>query len=225
MAHDQALGKRIWEGDESAIAEARKRFVEDSSGQLLSWASTLYSFRRYPDRASELLKLSEQLMMRAYEFRLRQGIDYLSHKKLADEADVLATILEWISRKKLLSRREVSIFRDQVLLLCENGKKHLERYGITDHTWCLLELTRARVFLEQGQPKMARNSLQAVEECLATIDDSRQKARVLRKLGFLYWKSWILGRWLKFGVTALFVPNVPLDVRKKSLAALVGIDI
>ena len=92
---------------------------------------------------------------------------------------------------------------------------------LQNHTFHLLVLTACRI----GPSNiMATPRFDLVLRCAPMIKDPRQRVRVYAKLGMLLQRIGQKRSGLKWGVRALFVRGVPLFVRAKAFAALLGID-
>src|SRR3569833_1356495 len=94
-------GTRVWQGDNTTVAEARKRYENNPYGGLIPFATALYSFRQEKQYADELIGLKDELMELADRDMHVQVLpsDEEFSRKMADRADTVSTHLEWISRQ------------------------------------------------------------------------------------------------------------------------------
>lgn len=220
----QEYGKRVWSGDRTTVAEAKAKYESDPEGELIPLAVVLYSFRDKKHCANELLALRPQIIEYAINYAKKPHNDD-APKTQADKADVLATHLEWMSRRSELSIEEQQETAYEARRMCQHGIHVLhvarEKPG---HTLCLLWLTFARLCINEKQFSRAREYLTEVETSVVYIADANQQARVCRKLGFLYRKCHSFFHGLDWGIGACLVPKTPWAVRLKSIAALLGVD-
>lgn len=222
-----SLGDMIWRGNEHAIVESRERFHEEPEKRLVVHTSTLYSFRRREDCVRELVSLRHHLLARSEALR-STAWDSLNIGEVVDQADVLSTILGWLSDSTKIPSEQQEELRKEACAVCEFGLQILEDLlrGVptANHSWHLLKLTRAALSLRDGKIKDAFRDIHIVDREKDRVFDPRQRARVYRKLGMLYRAiDDSIGRGFWMGVRAVFVPGVPLAVRLKSLGALVGL--
>jgi hypothetical protein len=220
----QEYSKRVWEGDPTTVAEAKAKHESDPAGQLIPLAVALYSFRTNQHFANELLALRPQIIAYAVEYT-KKPLNDDSPKARANKSDVLSTYLEWMSRRSELSEEDQADTAYEARCVCQHGiltaQEVLEQ---TDHTLCLLLLTLAHLDIHEKHFTPARKYLDEVATSARHIADANQKARVYRKLGYLYRKCHqsLLG--IKWGIRGCFVPETPPAVRIKSVAALFGLD-
>ncbi len=140
----------------------------------------------------------------------------------ADVADVLSTHLEWVSRNTALSDSEYRFLRNVVVSLCRYGLQMSREAPEGNHTRSLLNLTAARINFDHGWPWAGMPHLESAAAEAEEIRDPNQRNRVYRKLGMLYRLSGRSLRGFWWSIRACIMPEVPLDVRAKSLAALLG---
>jgi hypothetical protein len=213
-------GNRVWAGDPATVAEARIKYDAHPIGQLLPFAVALYSFRTNKKFADELLWLRSELVTNATNFMRTPAA-----QEYQDRADVLSTYFEWMSRQSALSanqRSELHELADQVCeygIRCASGGRNRG-----EHTWYLLHLTAARLLINEKNYKEARDMLNRLTLDAPTIKDANQRARVYRKLGFLYRMCMNPLSGFYWSIKACFVSGVPMAVRVKSAAALLGVD-
>jgi hypothetical protein len=212
--------ERVWEGDPTTVREAREAYRKDPEANLIRLAVALYSFRANSRFAEELIELRFKLL----DF-IATGISVAAPittpQEFADEADVLSTYLEWMSRRPELSL-EAAGLRKAARDLIGRGQGLV--HDLTHHNPYLLLLTEVRIMLAEGRRTNAQQQLAWMASHAPQIKDPKQRARVYRKMGMLNRRC---GRWRSgwfWGIRACFVPEVPLDVRAKSVAALLGID-
>lgn len=225
MSHkiDPSLySKRIWAGDPETVAEARAKYASDPE-QLVPFAVALYSFRRNKIFAKELLSLRPRLIAYAKDYT-KVPFNSDSSKVRADKLDVLSTYFEWMIRRPELSGQERTVLYLLALSLCVDGVRLASESPLTDHTWSLLRLTQARLYIYRRKFGLARDCLDDVAESVEEISDLNQKTRVCRKLGLLYRKSHLFWFGIYWGIRACTIPGVPRAVRIKSIAALLGVD-
>lgn len=209
------------------VARAQEAWEADPSDRnLLELAVACYSFRSSRRYASMLLSLRGSLRDLAYREMGAAGRseDVL---KRANQADMLATYFEWMSRQESLPVRQREQLSELAGMVCEWCLSWFRAFSLGSrgyHTYALLKLTEARILLEKGDCVGVLKGLKVVSRIAPSIDDANQRARVYRKLGFLWRKNgrWFRGFW--WGVRAIFVSG-PLAVKIKSFVALVGIDL
>lgn len=225
QAENSDFGQRVWSGDESTVPEARRKYRDDPDHQLIHYAMVLYSFRANEEHREELLSLRLALMSFAKKF-VEDPLEWsLSKEHEARLADVLSTYLEWMSRRQELSSSEQSNLRRLAWDVYRIGARHddiLEETG--DHTLDLLELTAARLFIDDGEYNFAYARLEDISWHAHKITDPNQRARVYAKLGLLYGKCNRLIEGLYWGIRACLVSGIPASARLKSVAALFDID-
>lgn len=210
-------GERVWAGDPSTVVEARARYDEDQATGLIPLAGALYSFRFKKELAEELLSLLPQLLVYA---RSLLAVRKESEEQ-ADLADVLSTWFEWMSRCGELTRGERVVVLGVAQSVCARG---LSIPGSRLHTWCLLRLTYARLLYSEKNIPFTRRYLVGTSSFARAIEDANQRARVYRKLGLLFRLAGMPFSGIYWGVRACLVFGVPMQVRAKSAAALLGID-
>lgn len=225
MAQNNQYGKRICAGDPKTVAEARAKYQADPEGQLIPFAIALYSFRMNETFAKELLELRHLLMIRAQEFGQIPQKYLLPYQEHLNLLDVLSTYIEWMSRRKELPASE----RDELLDIAYRTATYgatlaTHQFKVEEHVWELLTLTAARTLISQRRYREAVRLLNSIVEFAPRIADANQRTRVYRKLGLLYRVRFRLIRGFYWGIRACVVPGVPLAVRAKSVAALLGID-
>jgi hypothetical protein len=216
--------ERVWAGDPATVAEARATYRSNPEGGLIPLAVALYSFRAKEPFAMELLGLRPQLLARAQDLLGGTAYTEVPKRERADKADVLSTYLEWMTRECDLSDEERDELQKIAIELCKYGMNVVADELHDHHTWFLLKLTMARLSLAKGWVQAALYDLTLVENQAHYITDANQRARVYRKLGLLYRKCGRHGQGFRWGMRACLVPGVPLAVRAKSVAALLGID-
>ncbi len=217
--------ERTWGGDPHAVATARSAYqLQPSTENLITLAVALYSFRYIKKFARELDDLRPELVGYAKKFLVPGGDpEVQSSLEIANRAETLASHLAWLSRRRTLwqtARLEARTLA-QELIKAGTGLVQDE----THHTPYLLALTSASFYLEDGNRLGALDILRRCSHKAHQVADPRHRARVYRSLGMGYRKidAWLTGyRW---GIRACVVPEVPLAVRAKSLAALVGIEL
>jgi len=225
MVQNNEYGKRVWAGDPKTVAEARTKYQADPEGQLIPFAVALYSFRMNEKFAKELLELRQPLMVRAQEFGQIPQKKLLPHQEHMNLLDVLSTYLEWMSRRKVLSPSERKRLLDTAYRTATYGATlATHQFKASEHVWELLTLTAARTLIGQQNYRGAVRLLNDVVEFAPSIADANQRTRVYRKLGLLYRMRFRFVRGFYWGIRACVVPGVPLAVRAKSVAALLGID-
>jgi hypothetical protein len=225
MARPKSDTERIWEGDQSVIEEAWKRFDENPEKELLPFASVLYSFRSREHARWYLIGIRDILLKRAKSL-VAKIVDAgeLEAQQCADEADVLSTVLLWLSEKKSVPHVERTHILNAVLQTSTWGVQLMFKGTISFHTQCLLHLTLAQARIADRQ-RFDPGSLSFVEMLQEKIDNPNQRARVLRKLGMIYRSQARYLGGLRWGIRACLVPGSTRAVRMKSVVALVGFDI
>lgn len=220
----QEYARRIWAGDRATVAEARERYRLDRERYLIPFAVVLYSFRTDEQCARELLELRGALLLRARRM-LQIGADRLvSPREYANRADVLSTYLEWMGRRGELSREQQAEVLDLAYDVAFRGQVWAYEPEVEDHTRGLLLLTIARIGLTRRDWRMAEESLARVARMATSVTDANQRVRIYRKLGLLNTRYGRLFRGLYWGIRACVVPGVPMAVRLKSVAAIIGVD-
>ena len=218
---------RVWGGDPSTVAEARKAYEQEpeDAARLVKYAVALYSFRSKGRFAEELLVLRPWLLRRAWALlKMERPTESEQVRKFANEVDVLSTHLAWVSRQPQLAsgvRREA---HNIAVELCREGLEILWKRGMSGHSRLLIGLTRAELFLDDGEEWMARGELIDIEHEIREVQDAKQKVRIMRKLGTLWRRTGSHVRGTEWILRSIFVADVPLAVRLKSVAALFGIN-
>jgi hypothetical protein len=225
-------GWRVWHGYASAIAEAEARYLKDPEGELVEYATTLYSFRNRKWCKEALIGLAPKLF--AYAKKFLAGELGFTGKAEKDKADVLSTWMEWMSRQDFSAQEQRNFFKmaldmyDYGASLYDCSSK--EPWG--DASWCLLELTGARLKLAQGPREKGalHGCLGEIRRNMKGIKDANQRVRVYAKLGMLYRSSYTVTYLIKgwyWGIRAPLVrpwlgKDAPtLWVRLKACVALV----
>jgi hypothetical protein len=212
---------RVWSGDPTTVDEARMRYRQDPGGELLPFASVLYSFKHKSACAEELYGLRERLGAKARYLYNNPPVQHDGHQ-FADQADMLATFLHWIGRASddLGQRERFMVYAKKAI---SEGLGYAPSSGPRMHTRALLFLTLAAIDLDQGERFNARVNLGCVVELAAEVQDANQRARVYRKLGLLLRKSgsWFEG--MRWSIRACWLSGLPRDVRFKNLGGLLGI--
>jgi hypothetical protein len=226
---------RVWKGDQTTVKEARDAYLNDPKKGLIPYAVALYSFRQQKKFAEELIGIRYQLISYAESNML----NHYSTKhmdvcvELAQQADILSTHLEWISRQEhsplLFQPEQREYVWANASRLFYFGIKKAEDAKMEDHTLPLLYLTGARLFLTSGKFRSVPRAIEFLEEAedkmaLGKIPDPNQRARVYRKLGFLFRQCGETEAGLFWGVKALLIPGATMNTRAKSLAAFFGVD-
>ena len=174
--HDRDLGRKIWDGEPDALGIARKRYLESPEEQLVSYASTLYSFRSRIEARDELLRIAPALITRSKQ----------TEKVSPAQADVLSTVLFWMWKRYC---PDDSDFFWTVREVCRHGiRTAVNERG--EHTLSLLRLTYAQLlgsydFYEDYARLLTGKILRQVRADAPYIRDPNQRARVFRKLGVL----------------------------------------
>jgi hypothetical protein len=220
VTESKSYTNRVWKGDSTTVNEARDAYQKDAKSGLIPYAVALYSFRANFRFASELLGLRFELLERAATVTVPDALS-ADQLQFADQADVLSTYFEWMSRRPEL-REEAAGLRMQARALIIRALSMT--HDPTHHTFYLLALTAVRILLTEGRFLNARQELIWMASHAHQIKDANQRARVYRKMGMLS-RACGLGSsgWI-WGMRACFVPGAPLNVRAKSVAALFGID-
>jgi hypothetical protein len=233
--HEKTHSKRIWDGDPETVVEARKLYEKDHANGLIPYAVALYSFRANSKLGADLVCLYEPLLQRAITL-VSCDVNLYTCVWFADSSDVLCTHLEWIRRKPYLAAETsekiltvVKALAEKACLVCD---EYLMEFASKRqfHTRRLLYLTRARLYLDNLDPSkndvpQARMMLREASEDHAYVQDANQRVRVWAKLGFLYRKSNCTIEGLSWGIRACLISGVPMNVRKKAIAALLLIDL
>ncbi|CAN5127498.1 hypothetical protein BH11PAT3_BH11PAT3_2460 [soil metagenome] len=224
-----SLNSRIWSGDSTAVAEARANYKEDREKGLIPYASTLYSFRNNKKFALVLFGFQSELRRRA-EREMSVEASGLTDEERAGLADVLTTIFEWMIRRFTHDEFESSGFRENwqqfpflITQLSEWGMKHAIKTNAY-HSFCLLKCTQARLYFERDEAEIAEAAVNDAAIDSYCIKDPNQKVRVYAKVGFLYRILGVRMEGYRFGFKALLVQGVPMNVRLKGLALLLGFD-
>lgn len=227
MNEKKEWSRRVWGGDPTTVAEARKEYERNpkNAKQLIRYAVALYSFRQHERFAKELLMLRPWLLHRAH-LGLETAILAKSDAALtvADEYDVLSTHLAWMSRQDGLEDSKRREIRAVALRLCEEVTSLIVNVPPGHHTLPLIRLTHAELLFEDGEETAGRSHLNGVARRARDITDANQRARVMRKLGALLRRNDRFWRGVLWGVRACLVRGIPMAVRMKSVAALIGID-
>jgi hypothetical protein len=219
----KTFGARVWGGDSTTVAEARRLYTQDPDEWLIRYAVALYSFRAKPRFAEELLWLRPPLLKRAQQV-LEAAMRGDLALSLANKVDVLSTHLAWMSRQDGLGgskRREV---RAVALRLCEEATSLIVNVPPGHHTLALIRLTHAELLFEDDEETAGRSYLNGVARKARGITDANQRARVMRKLGALLRRHGRFWRGILWGARACLVRGVPMAVRLKSVAALLGVE-
>lgn len=226
MAHAEQSkdAQRIWAGDKSVTIEALERYRKDPEKGLIPYAVALYSFRMDETYARELLTLREALIAHVGHELQHPDTVFPHHERVADRADVLSTHLEWMARRVELANGERLSTHRAAAAICAHGLKVAAGLPTSHHTWSLLKLTSARLYLSAGDFRRAIGEVVAAGKYAHRIRDPNQRVRVYAKLGLLWRKCHRPRTGVLWGVRALFVRGVPVAVRKKAFAALLGID-
>lgn len=225
LASDSKVGRQIWGGKYRPGIEAhRLEYEKDPEGTMVSWASALYSGRMIDQYAEELLAHLEETVLPAFTGRGIEEFD-ADPRKAADKADVLSTVLAWAAQHTNPYHDIYDDFINETFRIAREGKRFAERhYRIGDHTYPLLLLTCVETSHRWGRGQRTF-LLDEVIDLVEAIEDPYQKARVYRKLGMLCRRFWYLPvSGIGFGLKAIFMPGLPLAVRAKSVAGLLGIE-
>lgn len=220
---EKTFGAQVWAGKPRTIDQARAKYAADPT-TLVGFASTLYSFRYIPSAAEELLELRLEIVRQANENLVRTAVDESNSLKIANEADVLATVLAWMSRRPELGTTEQQKAHDMAVRLCRHGIAFASDLEQGHHTPELLRLTLAELRFANGKVDAGQSLLSDVECQVLLIKDAKQRTRVMRKLGALQRRHAQWRRGVYWGIRACTVPGVPMAVRLKSAAALFGIN-
>jgi hypothetical protein len=227
--NQRTLNQRIWAGDPKAVIAARKKYRTNRHTEFVPFMSTLYSFSSIPELRTELLTHRHRLYARAKSII---GADFPDTnpllRRMADQANVVSTILVWMSQCRELEAEERKEIIRLAFEITQKGVQLEECIPeeLRGHTYCLLLLTATEIVIILEKPPErypTSKYLKLVSERALHIPDANQRARVYRKLGMLYRKLLNLGPGLYWGLKACFVPTTPLAVRFKSVAALAGL--
>lgn len=218
---------RVWADDPSTISEARARYEQDPEGQLLPFASVLYSFLhrvKYRRQAArDLYALRESLSARARQLPCcppapQEAVE----ERFAAQAEMLATYLHWISRRSPdLGQRER--FKNCARRAISEGLGYARGTGQKGHTRALLFLALAAIDLDEGLRLNAGVNLRFAAKLAPGVQNINQRARVYRKLGLLFRRSGAFVEGMRWSIRACRLPGVARGVRKKNLIALCGI--
>jgi len=225
LAPESENGRKIWRGKYRAGIEAhRLEHNMDPEGTMVSWASALYSGRMIDRYAEELLVYLEETVLPAFTDRGVEEFD-ADPRKAADKADVLSTVLAWAAWHTNPSRDVYDDFVNETFRIAREGKRFAEmHHRIGDHTYPLLLLTNVEISHRWGGGQRTF-LLDEVINLVEAIEDPYQKARVYRKLGMLCRRfGYLPVSGIGFGLKAIFMPGLPLAVRAKSVAGLLGIE-
>jgi hypothetical protein len=218
--------QKIWEGDLSPVERLKKAYEANPEKGLIDYAVVLYSGRKNKSLGHRLIHLRPQLLGMAealLESPKPEDLVWLN------QAEVIATHLEWISRQE--SGEIVEDVQTVALKLCRLVfKASLDAVGkLKDHhVWSLAGLVLARLYLFSGKVDriLAGQLLDQIAIAAPKILNCNQRVRVYAKLGYLMRHSsgqWFLG--VGWGLKAVFIrEKVPFNVRLKALAGLMGID-
>jgi hypothetical protein len=215
-----SFSDRVWHGDASTVGEARIAFLtDDSEENLFRLAVALYSFRDRAKCAELLCSISDRLIELGTVWETPEGAPADVQAAL-DRADCLSTYLLWLSRQDQLEEQKRDLARAlayEVAVLAQAVE------SLQPHTAQLLLLTAAEAKLESGEPAGARALL---DEYAATVQptvlDQNQRARIMRKYGYLRRRlDWWRGTPTILGSALL--PGITLRTSLKSLAALIGV--
>ncbi len=204
MSRD-SLSTRIWAGDENSVELARKSYESDPEGQFVPWVSTLYSFRLIPKYRQELIDLGTEI--RKYTCQVQNTLSS------ADQADVLSTILLWLSEQQQDASKS-SDSRGVARMIAEIGLQ-IADWSLGKHTAALLCTTMARL---EGRPMLYKGyHLQLAKVLAPFIQDNNQRARVWKRIGALYLtRKNPIGFW--YLARAFLTKGVPGAVRQKVLS-------
>src|SRR3989338_133275 len=153
---DPGLSGDIWAGKVESVEVARARYEESPRSEFTAWVSTLYSFRRVPQYCVELVALALEIMERAIQDVHELEIQESTNQESADTADVLSTVLLWLSGHQ-----------DTVgTNLIHATSKRLAFWGLRvaeyvpgEHTPALLATTYAEILMQEGEHYTARGYL------------------------------------------------------------------
>ncbi len=193
--NDKDISQRVWEGDHSVVGD----LVNDPNIKFVSKISVLYSFRK--QEKDNLMKYVGEVEEAAKKLTKQ----VLLNKHDADDADVLSTVLVWMS-DQLVSRSEILRRLGLRGIAYELAHRGLEfKFVIRDHTPVLLYTTLAR--------DNRRYLIRAIN-LAPMIIDVNQRARAWKRIGAVYLMNrnpkgfWYL-------LQALLVKGVTRDVRRK----------
>ncbi|MBX9907052.1 hypothetical protein K2X96_04125 [Patescibacteria group bacterium] len=228
MYKERSFNLRVWNGDQATVSEARRAYADDQTdANLLRFASTLYSFRVERNLALELVLHRIELLTYAIT-NMQDGEKAPPYdNEMAQNADLLSTIFEWMSWHKDTPEHEREDLHNAAVGVCLYGLLRANPMladGSTSHTWCLLMLTHSQLLITNEDTLHAANKLWEVSQTAAYVRDPNQRSRVYRKLGTLYRQ--LSGRWIRgvhWHLYACFMRDIPLGVRVKNFAALLGI--
>jgi len=223
--HKPNLSEKIWRGDMTAIDEARSEFEADPDRNLLQYASTLYSFRYRRACLQELYLITPKLLNRAVMHQATMVA--VRGPQSFVEADVLATVLGWLSRR-LRDRTDRKRASRLAYNVCSTALNALPDFRDAEqqhlaHTALLLRLTHAELTLADAERDHSQ-MYELVDMCVwwtRYVHDPDQKARILRKAGVLFRR---MGHWRKSfgpGLRACVVTDSSRFTQLKSVAALV----
>ena len=225
--HSFTYNERIWRGDLKTVAEARIKYSLDPVGQLVPFASVLYSFKSKRECANELLTLRLPLIKRAQNLMESRPLSQKdASESEIDSADVISTVLEWMSRCDDLFTRARYEAENMARSLSDWGKEFAWINRFTNgHTWLLLELTSARIKISRKRNSDALVNLEHIAQYATSIvKDRNQEARIYRKLGMEFRMIGQFFPGLYWGLRACVVPGIPLAARLKSLVAFLPSD-
>lgn len=219
--------KGIWQGDPERVIEARRRYEEDPEKELIPYASALYSFRHLSSCVETLIELQPEISLRGLKLA-STDFDRVDRPEFANRADTLSTICVWLSDQLVIPVETKEGLRVLALRLCDTGLHAVYPWSRTawySHTYYLLNLTWASLNLsdEYSGVRLDRVAIEAPMH----VKDANQKARIFIKLGALFRKRNCGNDWrrgLYWGIRGCLVWGVPLNVRAKGLAALLGVE-
>ena len=141
---------------------------------------------------------------------------YFVRSHIANQADILSTILLYISKKT-----KSKLILKVALNIAKYGNEIAESFeDVSAHTKALLILTLAEIHIELYFYDLAYLGIDELSPIIRTIEDPNQKARVLRKTGVLLRKIGKYVQSVKPSVQACFIKGSALGVRVKSFTAL-----
>lgn len=221
MKHDET--EAIWAGDERRVEELASQYSKRKS-VLLEYANELYLFRRHPKYAARLIGLAADLMgcvrrinIKSKKCRKNRAVQY------ADEANLLATVLEWLSHE-FVPGFESTHLLCAAFCVSGSGMGVVKRFPVAfaNHlTPVRLKVIAAKIALSNREITKANMLMYDVGRAASVLDDGCQRARVLREAGLVCRNNGmpVLGMFL--AVRALLVWGVPFDEHRKSLGAIV----
>lgn len=210
------------------IREARELHLFDAQKHLFSLITALYEYRRKVKYENELLSHRLDLIDLAYGEARRARV-LLSHNELgpakliewAERAELMATILFWMSGRWTLSESECDETRRAALAACELYAFPELRLPARHYAKLQIDLTMATVLAALGKRvNDAECCVWNAEIFASDITAARERAAVYRKIGIARRNLGNFEMAVVWGIRACFAWGIPLRDRLESAKKL-----